>query len=57
MEGGYQREFAEAYLGLSQLIPTHHQNGATEPRIPAIFDYYIAAEEEVALAVGGEKRR
>jgi multiple sugar transport system substrate-binding protein len=54
VEAGYPREFAEAYLA-SQLNSYNHPNGAIEPRIPAIFDYYIAAEDEVALAVAGEK--
>jgi multiple sugar transport system substrate-binding protein len=53
-EAGYSREFAEAYL-TSQKTSYNHPNGAIEPRIPAIFDYYIAAEDEVALAVAGEK--
>ena len=54
VEAGYPREFAEAFLA-SQVNSYNHPNGAIEPRIPAIFDYYIAAEDEVALAVAGEK--
>jgi multiple sugar transport system substrate-binding protein len=54
VEVGYPREFAEVYVA-SQLNSYNHPNGAIEPRIPAIFDYYIAAEDEVALAVAGEK--
>ena len=54
LEAGYPREFAETYLA-SQANSYDHPNRAIEPRIPAIFDYYIAAEEEVALAVAGEK--
>jgi multiple sugar transport system substrate-binding protein len=54
VNSGYPREFAEAYLA-SQSASYNHPNRAIEPRIPAIFDYYIAAEEEVALAVAGEK--
>ena len=53
-EAGYPPEFAEAYVA-SQSDSYNHPNGAIEPRIPGIFDYYIAAEEEVALAVAGEK--
>lgn len=53
-DAGYPAEFAEAYLA-SQADSYNHPNGAIEPRIPGIFDYYIAAEEEVALAVAGEK--
>ena len=51
---GYPPDFAEAYLA-SQADSYNHPNGAIEPRIPGIFDYYIAAEEEVALALAGEK--
>jgi multiple sugar transport system substrate-binding protein len=54
VEAGYPPEFAEAYLA-SESDSYNHPNGAIEPRIPGIFDYYIAAEEEVALAVAGEK--
>lgn len=53
-DAGYPAAFAEAYLA-SQADSYNHPNGAIEPRIPGIFDYYIAAEEEVALAVAGEK--
>jgi multiple sugar transport system substrate-binding protein len=53
-DAGYPAEFAEAYLA-SEADSYNHPNGAIEPRIPGIFDYYIAAEEEVALAVAGEK--
>jgi multiple sugar transport system substrate-binding protein len=53
-DAGYPPEFAEAYLA-SEADSYNHPNGAIEPRIPGIFDYYIAAEEEVALAVAGEK--
>lgn len=51
---GYPPAFAEAFLA-SEANSYNHPNGAIEPRIPAIFDYYIAAEEEVAFAVAGEK--
>ena len=54
MNAGYPAEFAEAYLA-SQSDSYNHPNGAIEPRIPGIFDYYIAAEEEMARAVAGEK--
>lgn len=53
-DANYPAEFAEAYLA-STSDSYNHPNGAIEPRIPGIFDYYIAAEEEVALAVAGEK--
>jgi multiple sugar transport system substrate-binding protein len=51
---GYPAEFTESYLA-SQSDSYNHPNGAIEPRIPGIFDYYIAAEEEMARAVAGEK--
>jgi multiple sugar transport system substrate-binding protein len=51
---GYPPEFAAAFLA-SEADSYNHPNGAIEPRIPAIFDYYIAAEEEVAFAVAGKK--
>jgi multiple sugar transport system substrate-binding protein len=54
VDAGYPPEFAEAYLA-SESDSYNHPNGAIEPRIPGIFDYYIAAEEEVSLAVAGEK--
>ena len=54
VDAGNPPEFAEAYVA-SQADSYNHPNGAIEPRIPGIFDYYIAAEEEVALAVAGEK--
>ncbi|MFT4037270.1 MAG: hypothetical protein QM692_03745 [Thermomicrobiales bacterium] len=53
-DANYPAEYAEAYLASTQ-DSYNHPNGAIEPRIPGIFDYYIAAEEEVALAVAGEK--
>jgi multiple sugar transport system substrate-binding protein len=54
VDANYPPEFAESYLASTQ-DSYNHPNGAIEPRIPGIFDYYIAAEEEVALAVAGEK--
>ena len=54
VDAGLPPEFAESYLA-SQSDSYNHPNGAIEPRIPGIFDYYIAAEEQVALAVAGEK--
>jgi multiple sugar transport system substrate-binding protein len=53
-DAGLPPEFAESYLA-SQADSYNHPNGAIEPRIPGIFDYYIAAEEEVSKAVAGEK--
>ena len=54
VDAGLPPEFAESYLA-SESDSYNHPNGAIEPRIPGIFDYYIAAEEQVALAVAGEK--
>ncbi len=53
-DAGMPAEFAESYLA-SQSDSYNHPNGAIEPRIPGIFDYYIAAENEIALAVAGQK--
>jgi multiple sugar transport system substrate-binding protein len=53
-DAGLPAEFAESYLA-SQSDSYNHPNGAVEPRIPGIFDYYVAAENEVALAVAGQK--
>ncbi len=53
-DANYPPEYAEAFLA-STVDSYNHPNGAIEPRIPGIFDYYIAAEEEVALAVAGQK--
>ena len=54
LDAGLPEAFARAYLD-SQADSYNHPNGAVEPRIPGIFDYYIAAEEEVSRAVAGEK--
>jgi multiple sugar transport system substrate-binding protein len=54
VDAGLPPEFAESYLA-SQSDSYNHPNGAIEPRIPGIFDYYIAAEEEMARAVAGEQ--
>jgi multiple sugar transport system substrate-binding protein len=53
-DAGLPAEFAESYLA-SQSDSYNHPNGAIEPRIPGIFDYYVVAENEVSLAVAGEK--
>ena len=54
LDAGLPEEFARSYLGSIE-DSYNHPNGAVEPRIPGIFDYYIAAEEEVSRAVAGEK--
>ena len=42
-----------SYLA-SQADSYNHPNGAIEPRIPGIFQYYVAAETELARAFAGE---
>jgi multiple sugar transport system substrate-binding protein len=51
---GYPEDFAAAYLK-SEADSYNHPNAAIEPRIPGIFQYYVAAEEELAKAFAGEK--
>ncbi|MFL5760300.1 MAG: sugar ABC transporter substrate-binding protein [Thermomicrobiales bacterium] len=51
---GYPEDFATAYLK-SESDSYNHPNAAIEPRIPGIFQYYVAAEEELAKAFAGEK--
>jgi multiple sugar transport system substrate-binding protein len=51
---GYPEDFATAYLK-SEGDSYNHPNAAIEPRIPGIFQYYVAAEEELAKAYAGEK--
>ena len=46
-------EFIASYLA-SQADSYNHPNGAIEPRIPGIFQYYVAAETELARAFAGE---
>ncbi len=50
---GYEREFIEDYLA-SNLDSYTHPNAAIEPRIPGIFRYYAAAEDELARIYAGE---
>lgn len=50
---GYPEKFAEAYLK-SQQDSYDHPNSAIEPRIPGIFQYYSAAEDELAKAYAGQ---
>ena len=50
---GYPEKFAEAYLK-SQQDSYDHPNAAIEPRIPGIFQYYSAAEDELAKAYAGQ---
>lgn len=50
---GLPPEFVTSYLN-SQADSYNHPNGAIEPRIPGIFQYYVAAEIELARAYAGE---
>ncbi len=50
---GYDRAFIEDYLS-SNLDSYNHPNGAIEPRIPGIFQYYSVAEDELAKGYAGQ---
>ena len=50
---GLPLEFAEDYL-TSEADSYNHPNAAIEPRIPGIFQYYVAAEIELAKAYAGD---
>src|SRR5690606_14911925 len=52
-EAGYDRDFVEDYLG-SNLDSYNQPNGAIEPRIPGIFQYYSIAEDELVKGIGGQ---
>lgn len=51
-QAGYDRAFVEDFLG-SNLDSYNHPNAAVEPRIPGIFQYYSAAEDELAKGFAG----
>ena len=50
---GLPPEFAQSYLD-SEQNSYDHPNAAIEPRIPGIFQYYVAAEQELAKAFAGD---
>ncbi len=50
---GYDRAFITNYLA-SQFNSYNHPNGAIEPRIPGIFQYYSLAEDELAKIFAGQ---
>lgn len=50
---GYDRDYIENYLG-SNRDSYNHPNGAIEPRIPGIFQYYSVAEDELAKGFAGQ---
>ena len=50
---GYEKGFISNYLD-SQFNSYNHPNGAIEPRIPGIFQYYSAAEDILAQIYSGK---
>jgi multiple sugar transport system substrate-binding protein len=50
---GYDKAYITSYLD-SQFNSYNHPNGAIEPRIPGIFQYYSAAEDELAQIYAGK---
>jgi multiple sugar transport system substrate-binding protein len=50
---GYEKAFISNYLD-SQFNSYNHPNGAIEPRIPGIFQYYSAAEDILAQIYAGK---
>ena len=50
---GYDRAYVEDYLGANR-ESYNHPNGAIEPRIPGIFQYYSVAEDELAKGYAGQ---
>ncbi len=50
---GYEKNFISNYLD-SQFNSYNHPNGAIEPRIPGIFQYYSAAEDILAQIYSGK---
>lgn len=50
---GYEKGFISNYLD-SQFNSYNHPNGAIEPRIPGIFQYYSAAEDILAQIYAGK---
>jgi multiple sugar transport system substrate-binding protein len=51
---GYKEDYATAYLK-SEADTYNHPNAMIEPRIPGIFQYYSAAEDELAKAYAGNE--
>ena len=52
---GYEKGFISNYLD-SQFNSYNHPNGAIEPRIPGIFQYYSAAEDILAQIYAGKMK-
>src|SRR5260221_1652189 len=53
VSAGYDKAFITNYLD-SQFNSYNHPNGAIEPRIPGIFQYYSVAEDELAKIFAGK---
>jgi multiple sugar transport system substrate-binding protein len=53
VDAGYDRAYITSYLD-SQFNSYNHPNGAIEPRIPGIFQYYSLAEDELAKIFAGQ---
>lgn len=53
VSAGYDKAFISNYLD-SQFNSYNHPNGAIEPRIPGIFQYYSVAEDELAKIYSGK---
>jgi len=53
VSAGYDKAFIENYLD-SEKNSYNHPNAAIEPRIPGIFQYYSAAEDELAKIYAGK---
>jgi multiple sugar transport system substrate-binding protein len=51
---GYKKDYVAAYLK-SESDSYNHPNAMIEPRIPGIFQYYSAAEDELAKAYAGNE--
>ena len=52
-DAGLPPEFIKSYLA-AQEDSYNHPNGTIEPRIPGLFQYYVAAETELARAYAGQ---
>jgi multiple sugar transport system substrate-binding protein len=52
---GYDKDFITSYLD-SQFNSYNHPNGAIEPRIPGIFQYYSTAEDILANIFAGKMK-
>jgi multiple sugar transport system substrate-binding protein len=52
VDAGYEEAFIRNYLD-SQRNSYNHPNGAIEPRIPGIFQYYSIAEDELQKVFAG----